>query len=100
MIDDQSREYAKRFMQDAGVFRRHHTEDHSPRSHNNDLVPTNDTKLTKSESAPVMIGRNVTIEQRVRHEEGDHTFRNILLFLVVAGALLFAVDLHKEMHKN
>lgn len=34
----------------------------------------------------------------VRHEQGDHTFRNVLLFLVVAGLIIFFVDLHKEMH--
>jgi hypothetical protein len=46
------------------------------------------------------LGTTVSVTQKIRHEGGDHTFRNIVLFLLVATLAVFFMDLHKEIHKE
>ena len=59
-------------------------------------VPLNEVSLKHTNSAPAAMQKQWTISQIQRHEKGDHTFRNVLLFLLFAGVFIFGIDLYKE----
>ena len=65
-------------------------------------VPEPPDQLVRNESAPALLESrgNITLTQTHTHEKGDHTFRNVLLFLILACLVIFAVDLYKEMHEQ
>jgi hypothetical protein len=70
----------------------------SPRKDTGAVALPNSGELKRGDSCPAEIQttqKTWSVSQIQRHEKPDHTFRNVLLFLLFAALLIFAVDLYK-----